>query len=84
VVLAPEASALAAKCREIIAAVLPGYRTCPSMNAHLRRALAEGATLREVREGFEAAAIPDSFMMRHCALPFPIRIHEDIETGTFA
>jgi alkylhydroperoxidase/carboxymuconolactone decarboxylase family protein YurZ len=73
----PENPALAVKYREIIAAVVLGYRTYPSMEAHLRRALAEGATLREILEGFEAAAILGGFTMLHFALPYFIRLHEE-------
>ncbi len=73
----PEAPALAIKYREIIAAVILGYRTYPGIDAHLRRALAEGATLREVLEGFEAAAILGGFTMLHYALPFMIALHEE-------
>ncbi len=77
VVWAPEAPALAVKYREIIAAVVLGYRTYPSMESHLRRALAEGATLREVLEGFEAAAILGGFTMLHYALPYLMALHEE-------
>jgi alkylhydroperoxidase/carboxymuconolactone decarboxylase family protein YurZ len=73
----PEAPALAVKYREIIAAVVLGYRTYPSIESHLRRALAEGATLREILEGLEAGAILGGFTMLHYALPFLIALHEE-------
>jgi alkylhydroperoxidase/carboxymuconolactone decarboxylase family protein YurZ len=80
----PEKPALAVKYREIIAAVILGHRTCPTVDAHLRRALAEGATLREILEGFEAAAILGGLTMLHYALPFLMKLHAEIEAGTFA
>lgn len=73
----PQKPALAVKHREIIAAVVLGYRCYPSVDAHLRRALAEGATLREILEGFEAAAILGGFTMLHFVLPNFIRLHEE-------
>ena len=76
-VWAPEQPVLAVKYREIIAAVILGYRTYPSVDTHLRRALAAGATLREILEGFEAAAILGGFTMLHYTLPYMIRLHEE-------
>jgi len=73
----PAAPALAVKYREIIAAVILGCRSYPSMESHLRRALAEGATLREVLEGFETGAILGGFPVIHYALPFLIDLHEE-------
>ncbi len=73
----PEKPALPVKYREIIAAVILGYRTYPTVDAHLRRALAEGATLREILEGFEAAAILGGFTMLHYTLPYFIALHEE-------
>lgn len=76
-VWAPAAPALAVKYREIIAAVILGCRSYPSIDVHLRRALAEGATLREVLEGFQTAAILGGFPALHYALPFMIALHEE-------
>ncbi|MCC7487608.1 MAG: carboxymuconolactone decarboxylase family protein [Burkholderiales bacterium] len=73
----PENPALAVEYREIIAAVILGYRTYPSVESHLRRALAEGATLREILEGFEAAAVVGGFTMLHFTLPYFIKLHEE-------
>lgn len=73
----PAAPALAVKYREIIAAVILGCRAYPSIDVHLRRALAEGATLREVLEGFQTAAILGGFPALHYALPFMIALHEE-------
>ncbi len=77
VVWTPAAPALAVKYREIIAAVILGCRSYPSIDVHLRRALAEGATLREVVEAFEVAAILGGFPALHYALPFMIALHEE-------
>jgi len=73
----PAEPALAVKYREIIAAVILGCRSYPSIEVHLRRALAEGATLREVLDGFEVAAILGGFPALHYALPFMIALHEE-------
>lgn len=77
-VWAPAAPALAVKYREIIAAVILGCRAYPSIEVHLRRALTEGASLREVLEGFQTAAILGGFPALHYALPFMIALHEEL------
>ena len=76
-VSAPAAPALAVKYREIIAAVILGCRSYPTIELHLRRALAAGATLREVLEGFQDAAILGGFPALHYALPFMMALHEE-------
>lgn len=76
-VSAPAAPALAVKYREIIAAVILGCRSYPTIELHLRRALAAGATLREVLEGFQVAAILGGFPALHYALPFMMALHEE-------
>lgn len=77
VVWTPAAPALAVKYREIIAAVILGCRSYPSIDVHLRRAVAEGASLREVLDAFEVAAILGGFPALHYALPFMIALHEE-------
>ncbi|MEO8386651.1 MAG: carboxymuconolactone decarboxylase family protein [Betaproteobacteria bacterium] len=74
----PATPALAVKYREIIAAVILGCRSYPSIEVHLRRAVAEGATLREVLEGFQTAAILGGFPALHYALPYLITLHEEL------
>ena len=74
----PGKPALELKYREIIAAVVLGYRTYPTVDAHLRRALAAGATLREILEGFQAGAILGGFTMLHYTLPYMIALHEEL------
>jgi len=73
----PTAPALAVKYREIIAAVILGHRAYPSIEGHLRRALAEGATLREILEGFQTAAILSGFPILHFSVPYLIALHEE-------
>src|SRR4051812_26594145 len=63
----PPAPALAVKYRDIIAAVILGCRHYPTLDAHVRRAIAEGATLREVLQGFETGAILGGFPVLHFA-----------------
>jgi alkylhydroperoxidase/carboxymuconolactone decarboxylase family protein YurZ len=76
-VWSPSAPSLALKYREIIAAVILGCRAYPTIEDHLRRALAQGATLREIVEAFETAAILGGFPAIHYALPFFIALHEE-------
>ncbi len=73
----PAAPALAVKYREIIAAVILGCRSYPSIESHLRDALTAGATLREVLEGFETAAILGGFPVLHYVLPRLMALHEE-------
>ena len=77
VVWQADTRALALKYRELMAAVILGCRAYPTMETHLRRALAAGATLRELVEGFEVAAILGGFPAIHYALPFFSRLHEE-------
>ena len=65
----PEHPSLEIKYREIIAAVILGCRGYPTIDAHIRRAVAEGASLREVVEGFQTATVPGGFPVLHFALP---------------
>ena len=72
-----ESPALHTKYREIITAVILGCRAYPTIDMHLRRALAEGATLREIVEAFEVAAILGGFPAIHYALPFFSALHQE-------
>ncbi len=80
-VWSPAKPALAIKYREIIAAVILGCRAYPTIESHLRRALAEGASLREILEGFETGAILGGFPCLHYALPFLMKLHEEHGDG---
>lgn len=76
-VWAPAAPTLALKYRHIVAAVILGCRSDPAIEMHLRGALAAGASVRELLEGFETAAILGGFPVLHFALPFLRRLHEE-------
>lgn len=81
-VWAPAAPALALKYRHIIASVILGCRSDPAIEVHLRGALAAGASVRELLEGFETAAILGGFPVLHFALPCLRRLHEESRQGT--
>lgn len=80
----PRAPALPVKIRELVASAVLAYRAFPTLDGHLRRAVREGATVRELVEAMETAALPGGFPVLHYALPFLSAIHEDLEKGTFA
>jgi alkylhydroperoxidase/carboxymuconolactone decarboxylase family protein YurZ len=80
----PRAPALPVKIRELVASAVLAYRAFPTLDAHLRRAVREGATVLEAVEAMEAAALPGGFPVLHYALPFLNAIHDDIEKGTFS
>jgi alkylhydroperoxidase/carboxymuconolactone decarboxylase family protein YurZ len=80
----PRAPALPVKIRELVASAVLAYRAFPTLDAHLRRAVREGATVLEALEAMEAAALPGGFPVLHYALPFLNAIHDDIEQGKFS
>jgi alkylhydroperoxidase/carboxymuconolactone decarboxylase family protein YurZ len=77
----PSHPTLPVTIREMVAAAVLAYRGYPTVDAHLRRAVREGATLREVVEAMEVAAIPGGAPCLHYALPYLIKLADDIETG---
>ncbi len=79
----PAAPVLPVKIRELVACVVLAYRTFPTLDGHLRRAVREGASVRELLEGMEAASLPGGFPILHYALPFLNTIHDEIEAGAF-
>ena len=79
----PAAPALPVKIRELVASAVLAYRAFPTLDGHLRRAVREGASVREAVEAMEAAAMPGGFPLIHFALPFLNKIHDEIEAGTF-
>ena len=79
----PSAPALPVKIRELVASAVLAYRAFPTLDGHLRRAVREGASVREAVEAMEVAALPGGFPVIHFALPFLNRIHDEIEAGTF-
>lgn len=79
----PSAPALPVKIRELVACAVLAYRAFPTLDGHLRRAVREGASVREAVEAMEVAALPGGFPLIHFALPFLNAIHDEIEAGTF-
>jgi alkylhydroperoxidase/carboxymuconolactone decarboxylase family protein YurZ len=80
----PQAPALPVKVRELVACAVLAYRAFPTLDAHLRRAVREGAHMTELIEALESAALPGGFPVLHYALPFLDAIQREIEQGTFA
>lgn len=77
----PSNPVLPVKVREMIAAAVLAYRGYPTVEAHLRRAVQEGASLREVVEAMEVAAMPGGAPCLHFALPHLMKLADDIEAG---
>ena len=76
-IFTPENPAFPVKYREIILAVVLAFRGYPSVGMHLRRALREGATVQEIIEAFETAAIPGGAPMLHQAVKCLIEIEKE-------
>ena len=57
---------LPVKYKELVASGVLAFKSYPSLKKHLRRAMVEGATLREVLEAMEAASDPGGM----ASLPF--------------
>lgn len=79
----PAAPVLPVKIRELVASVVLAYRAFPTLDGHLRRAVREGASVREAVEAMEVAALPGGFPLLHFALPLLAKIHDEVEAGTF-
>lgn len=77
----PADPALPVKTRELVAAAVLAFRGYPTIEAHLRRAIREGATLREAVEAMEVAAIPGGAPCLHFALPYLKTLSDEIEDG---
>jgi alkylhydroperoxidase/carboxymuconolactone decarboxylase family protein YurZ len=75
---------LPVKVREMCACAILAYRAFPTIDGHFRRAIREGATVMELLEAMEVAALPGGFPLLHYALPFLMKLNEEIEAGTFA
>jgi alkylhydroperoxidase/carboxymuconolactone decarboxylase family protein YurZ len=71
------------RIRELAASAVLAYRAFPTLDGHLRRAVREGATIMELVEAMEAAALPGGFPVIHYALPFLMKIGEELERGAF-
>jgi alkylhydroperoxidase/carboxymuconolactone decarboxylase family protein YurZ len=70
----PTESVLAIKDREMIASAILAVRAFPSIDSHLRRALREGATLRELIEAMGVAALPGGGPTQAFAMGFLSKI----------
>lgn len=80
----PAEPALPVKVREMCACAILAYRAFPTIDGHFRRAVREGASVKELLEAMEVAALPGGFPLLHYALPFLMKLHEEVEAGTFA
>jgi alkylhydroperoxidase/carboxymuconolactone decarboxylase family protein YurZ len=78
-VYTPVNPALPVKYRELIVAAILASRGYPTIDVHLRRALREGASMQEVIEAMETAAIPGGFPTLHFALTYLVKIAEDLQ-----
>ena len=81
-VYSPSKPALPVKYREMVAAAVLAFRGSPTVELHLRRALRAGATMQEVVEAMETAAVPGGFTLLHYALGYLIQIAAELEAGT--
>jgi alkylhydroperoxidase/carboxymuconolactone decarboxylase family protein YurZ len=77
----PRTPALPVKIRELVASAVLAYRAFPTLDAHLRRAVREGASVLEIIEALETAALPGGFPVLHYALPFVAAIEKDLKEG---
>jgi alkylhydroperoxidase/carboxymuconolactone decarboxylase family protein YurZ len=68
---------LPVKMREIITAAVLAFRGYPTIDVHFRRALREGATLRELIEAMQVAAVPGGSPTLHFALTHLKRVVEE-------
>lgn len=79
----PTNPVLSVKYREVLASVILACRAYPTIDDHLRRAVREGATVNELVEAMQTAAIVGGSACLHFALPNLVRIQEELEAGTF-
>ena len=66
-----------------MAAVVLADRAYPTVEGHLRRAIREGASLQEVVEAMQSAALLGGMVILHFALPSLMTIRDEMESGTF-
>jgi alkylhydroperoxidase/carboxymuconolactone decarboxylase family protein YurZ len=77
----PEGAALEPKYREMLVAAVLSCRRYPTVPQHARRAIEEGATLDELVEAMNVAAMLGGPTVFSHAMPFLTQIHDDIEAG---
>jgi alkylhydroperoxidase/carboxymuconolactone decarboxylase family protein YurZ len=67
---------LPAQIRALPARAVLASRAFPTLDAHERRAVREGASELEIIEALETAALPGGFPVLHNALPFVAAIEK--------
>jgi alkylhydroperoxidase/carboxymuconolactone decarboxylase family protein YurZ len=65
------------KYKELVASAVLAFKSYPSLKKHLRRAMVEGATLREVLEAMEAASDPGGMASLHFAVDTLIELEQE-------
>lgn len=68
---------LPVKYKELVAAAILAFRGYPSTKLHLKRALREGATVREVLEALETASVPGGMALLHFGVDQLIEIERE-------
>lgn len=79
--LAREAPALPHKYRALVTAAVLAFRHYHTAGNHLERALKEGATMQEVVEAMEAAAVAGGMPTLHFVLPQLARLDAEYGDG---
>jgi alkylhydroperoxidase/carboxymuconolactone decarboxylase family protein YurZ len=78
----PQKPVLAVKYREIMATAILALRFYPTVPVHMRRAIKEGATVAELVEAIQVAALLGGMAVLHFCLPFLKEIQEETEKGS--
>lgn len=68
---------LPVRYKELVASAVLAFKSYPSLKKHLRRAMLEGATLREVLEAMEAASDPGGMASLHFAVDTLIELEKE-------
>lgn len=63
--------------KELVASAVLAFKSYPSLKKHLRRAMVEGATLREVLEAMEVASDPGGMAALHYAVDQLIELENE-------
>jgi alkylhydroperoxidase/carboxymuconolactone decarboxylase family protein YurZ len=77
----PKNAELPVAMREIIAAAVLAYKAYPTIEFHLRRAIREGATMRQLVEAMACASMPGGGPTLQFSLRYLREIEADIEAG---
>jgi len=77
----PQKPTLAVKYRELCASTILALRFYPTVPVHMRRAIKEGATVAELVEAIQVAALLGGMAVLHFCLPFLKEIQEEVEAG---